>query len=63
MRAKVIDKYHLELENEFPIKNGDVFIKIVEDNPIESLRGAWGYDVDSADFVEKIRKSNHIDSI
>lgn len=63
IRAKVIDNYHLELENEFPIKNGDVFIKIVEDSTIESLRGAWGYDVDSADFVEKIRKSKQIDSI
>lgn len=63
LRAKVIDNFHLELEVELPIKNGDVLIKIVEDTPLGSLRGAWGYDINSADFVEKMRKSKQIDSI
>jgi len=63
IRAKVIDNFHLELEEELPIKNGEVLIKIVKDIPLESLRGAWGYDVDSADFVENLRKSKQIDSI
>jgi hypothetical protein len=31
--------------------------QIIEKKPVESLRGAWGYDVDSADFVDTLRKS------
>jgi hypothetical protein len=30
---------------------------------IESLRGAWGYDVDSEKFVRKLRKGRKIDPI
>lgn len=63
IKAKVIDNFHLELEEGIPVKTGEVFIKIVEKKPIKSLRGAWGYDVDSADFVEKIRKSKNIESV
>jgi hypothetical protein len=63
IRAKVIDNKHLELKDALPIITGDVLIKIVEGNPLESLRGAFGYDVDSADFVERIRKSKQIDTI
>ncbi len=63
MRAKVIDNFHLELEDELHVKNKEILIKVVENSLISSLRGAWGYDVDSADFVEKIRKSKQIESI
>ncbi|MDO9033648.1 MAG: hypothetical protein Q7U51_00390 [Methanoregula sp.] len=58
IKAKVIDDFHLELEREIPKKTGDeVFIKIIEKKPIASLRGAWGYDVDSADFVDTLRST------
>ncbi|KAF5091532.1 hypothetical protein KHC33_05050 [Methanospirillum sp. J.3.6.1-F.2.7.3] len=63
IRAKVIDNFHLELEDELHVKNKDVLIKVVENSPISSLRGAWGYDIDSADFVERIRKTKQIDTI
>jgi hypothetical protein len=60
IKAKVIDDFHLELERGLSIKTGEVLIKIIEKKPIESLRGAWGYDIDSADFVENMRKSKKI---
>ncbi|HWQ68213.1 MAG TPA: hypothetical protein VN372_15255 [Methanospirillum sp.] len=63
IRARIIDNFHLELEDELPLMTDNVLIKIVEDSPLESLRGVWGYDVDSADFVEKIRKSKQIETI
>lgn len=63
IRAKVIDNFHLELEDELHVKNKEILIKVVENSSISSLRGAWGYDVDSADFVEKIRKSKQIETI
>ena len=63
IKAKVIDDFHLELEKGIPIKTREVFIKIVERKPIKSLRGAWGYDVDSAEFVENLRKSKSIEPV
>jgi hypothetical protein len=63
IKAKVIDDFHLELERGISIKTGEVFIKIIEKKPIEALRGAWGYDIDSADFVEKLRKSKKIEPV
>jgi len=30
-------------------------------NVVESSAGAWGYDVDSAEFVEGLRKSKRLD--
>jgi hypothetical protein len=63
IKAKVIDDFHLELERGISIKTGEVFIKIIEKKPIESLRGAWGYDIDSADFVENLRKSKKIEPV
>ena len=58
IKAKVIDGFHLELEKGILTKTGEeVFIKIIEKKPVASLRGAWGYDVDSADFVDTLRKS------
>lgn len=42
-------------------KTGDeVFVKIIEKKQVASLWGAWGYDVDSADFVSTLRKSRTI---
>ena len=62
IKAKVIDGFHLKLEMGILTKTGDeVFVKIIEKKPITSLRGAWGYDVDSADFVENLRKSKKIE--
>lgn len=63
IRAKIIDNFHLELEDELPAITGNILIKIVEESPLESHRGAWGYDVDSAYFVEKIRKSKQIEPL
>lgn len=63
IKAKVIDNFHLELEQGLSIKTGEVFVKIIEKKPITSLRGAWGYDIDSADFVENLRKSKKIEPV
>jgi len=63
IKAKVIDSYHLELEQGLSTKNGEVFIKILERKPIESIRGAWGYDVDSAEFVDNLRRSKKIEPL
>jgi hypothetical protein len=64
IKAKVIDGFHLELEKGIPTKTGgEVFVRIIEKKPVESLRGAWGYDVDSAGFVETLRKSKKIEPL
>ena len=63
LKAKVIDNFHLELERGISINTGEVFVKIIDKKPIESLRGAWGYDIDSADFVENLRKSKKIEPV
>jgi len=61
IKAKVIDDFHPELAKGIPTKTGNkVFIKIIERKPIASLRGSRGYDVDSADFVNTLRKSGSI---
>jgi hypothetical protein len=60
IKAKVIDNHHLELERGLTGKTGEVFVKIIEKKPVESLRGAWGYDIDSADFVDELRTSKKI---
>ena len=58
IKAKVIDSFHLELKKEILTKTGaEVFIRIIEKKPIASLSGAWGYDVDSADFVDTLRST------
>ena len=55
IKAKVIDNFHLELERGLDTKSGEVLVKNIEKKPVKSLRGAWGYYVDSAEFVEKLR--------
>jgi hypothetical protein len=63
IKAKVIDDMHLELEKGIRTKSGEVFIRIIEKKPIRELRGAWGYDVDSAEFEERMRKSRAIEPL
>ena len=64
IKAKVIDGFHLEPDKGISTKTGDeVFIKIIKKKPVTSLRGAWGYDVDSADFVGTLRKSRTIEPL
>jgi hypothetical protein len=58
IKAKVIDDFHLELEHGLTKKTGEVLIKIIDKKPVKALRGAWGYDIDSAEFVEKLRTSH-----
>ena len=53
IKAKVIDDFHLKHERGIPVKNGEVFVKIIEKKPVASLRGAWGYDIGSADFARE----------
>lgn len=38
-------------------------VRKISSKPVEYLQGAWGYDIDSADFVNEIRKSRRIDPI
>lgn len=59
--AKVIDNFHLELEDELHAENKEILKKIVDNTPISSLRGAWRYDVGNADFVDKMRRSKQIE--
>lgn len=64
IRAKVIDDCHLELERGITAKKGgEVFVKIIEKKPIRELRGAWGYDIDSAEFEGRLRKSRTIEPL
>ena len=37
--------------------------QIIEKKPVTSLRGAWGCDVDSAHFVDTLRKSRTIEPL
>jgi len=64
IKAKVIDGFHLEPDKGISTKTGDeVFIKIIKKKPVTSLRGSWGCDVDSADFVGTLRKSRTIEPL
>ena len=61
IKARVVDNTHLELEKEIGIPEKDVLIKIIRWGVVESAEGAWGYDVNSKDFVENLRKSKRLD--
>ena len=55
---------HLELENGIETSDKEVFVEIVRRGGIvESVKGAWGYDVDSEDFVRDLRKSRRLNWI
>jgi len=55
IKAKVMDSLHLELEKEIKTSEKEIFVKIIRWGIIESAEGAWGYDVDSEDFVKDLR--------
>ncbi len=57
IKAKVVDSKHLELEKEIETSEKYLFIKIIRWGIVESAEGAWGYDVDSRDFVNGLRRS------
>ncbi len=63
IKAKVVDNTHLELERKLETSETEVFVKILRRGIVESAEGAWGYDVDSEDFVENLRKSRRLDWI
>jgi len=63
IKAKNIDGKHLELEQGIGIEDKEVFIKVIREGIVESVKGCWGYDVDSGEFVENLRKSKRLDWI
>jgi hypothetical protein len=63
LKAKNIDGKHFDLEKGIGIEDNKVFIKILKEGVIESIQGCWGYDVDSAEFVESLRKSKRLNWI
>jgi hypothetical protein len=63
IKAKIIDSMHLELEKEIETSEKEIFVKIIRQGIVESAEGAWGYDVDSKDFVKDLRKSRRLDWI
>ncbi len=63
IKAKVMDSMHLELEKEIGTSEKEVFVKIIRRGIVELAEGAWGYDVDSKDFVKDLRKSKRLDWI
>jgi len=56
IKAKVMDSMHLELEKKIETSEKEVFVKIIRRDIVESAEGAWGFDVDSKDFVKDLRK-------
>jgi hypothetical protein len=63
IKAKIMDSMHLELEKEIETSEKEIFVKIIRQGIVESAEGAWGYDVDSKDFVKDLRKSRRLDWI
>jgi len=55
IKAKVMDSMYLELEKEIGTSEKEVFVKILRRGIVESAEGAWGFDVDSKDFVKDLR--------
>jgi len=60
IKARISDSRHLELSEDILSTKKEIYLKIVEKRSIDSIRGVWGSDIDSADFVEKLRKSKSI---
>ncbi|MFH0967108.1 MAG: hypothetical protein V1862_05445 [Methanobacteriota archaeon] len=63
IKGKIIDSLHIELSEEIQGRTGDIDLKIVEKNIVDSIQGGWGFDIDSAEFVENMRKSKSIESL
>jgi hypothetical protein len=60
IKAKVKDSTHLELDREIETVEKEIFVKILGRSVVESAEGAWGYDVDSKEFVNGLRKSTRL---
>jgi hypothetical protein len=60
IKAKVKDSTHLELESEIDTAETEVYVKILGKSVVESAEGAWGLDMDSKEFVTKLRKSTRL---
>ncbi|MCK9593159.1 MAG: hypothetical protein M0Q91_14240 [Methanoregula sp.] len=60
-KANSIDRVHLHHEKGVSANTGEADKKSTKRRPIKSLRGAWGYDIDSATFVETVRRSKSIE--
>ena len=56
IKAKVMDSMHLELEKGIETSEKNVFVRIIRPRVVASAEGAWGYDVDSKEFVKDLRK-------
>jgi hypothetical protein len=63
IKAKVKDSMHLELESEIETAETEVYVKILGRRVVESAEGAWGYDVDSKEFVNRLRKSTRLNGL
>jgi hypothetical protein len=63
IKAKIVDSRHLELYEDIQYNTGEIYVTIMEKNTIDTIRGAWGIDIDSAEFVEKLRKSKPIEPV
>jgi hypothetical protein len=63
IKAKVKDSIHLELEREIETAETEVYVKILGRHVVESAEGAWGYDVDSQEFVNRLRKSTRLNGL
>jgi len=62
-KRKAIDHFHPPPNNGISTNTEEVYNKSTKKRPIESLRGAGGYDIDSAKFVEMVRKSKKIEPL
>lgn len=61
IKAKVMDSTHLELEKAIVTSEEEVFVRIIRSKVVKSAEGAWGYDVDSKEFVKDLRRSRRLD--
>lgn len=61
IKAKVMDSTHLELEKAIVTSEKEVFVRIIRLKVVKSAEGAWGYDVDSKEFVKDLRRSRRLD--
>ncbi len=63
IKGKAIDHFHPPPNNGISTDTEEVYNKSTKKRPIESLRRVWGYDIDSAKIMEKVRKSKKIESL
>ena len=63
IKAKIMDSRHLELSEDIQCKTDEIYLKIIGNNAVDAIIGAWGVDIDSAEFVENLRKSKSIEPL